>query len=393
MLTDTVDRLDNNLDPVDGNEQVGLIEAFLNPQLFTASGVDDATATGALVRGMSRQVGNEMDEFVVEALRNNLLGLPLDLPALNIARGRETGIPSLNESRAQIYEMTGAVDVKPYTSWIDFAQHIKHPLSIINFIAAYGTHPLITAETTLEGKRAAALAIVLGTDEDVPANPNMQPPVLAHTIHAPADRFDFLNATGIYARDGAGPHDDSLGGMNNVDLWIGGLAEELNEFGGQLGSTFNFIFEYQMEHLQNGDRFYYLSRTQGMNLLNMLEPNTFTDIVMRNTDLGDLHATHLPALLMSVPDMTFELDNLAGQANYSGDSSLDGTNPSDRSLLDPTHDDPFLQAIDPKVVRVQGVERVGVLDADGEKIYDGGILKFSGGEHVTLGGTEGNDSR
>ena len=167
MLTDTVDRLDNNLHLVDGDEQVGLIEAFLNPQLFTASGdasgFDDEAATGALIRGMSRSVGNEMDEFVVEALRNNLLGLPLDLPALNLARGRETGIPSLNESRAQIYEMTGAVDVKPYTSWIDFAQHIKHPLSIVNFIAAYGTHPLITAETTLEGKRAAAMAIVLGT--------------------------------------------------------------------------------------------------------------------------------------------------------------------------------------------------------------------------------------
>ena len=71
------------------------------------------------------------------------------------------------------------------------------------------------------------------------------------------------------------------------------------EFGGMLGSTFNFIFEYQLEHLQNGDRFYYLSRTQGMNLLNLLEPNTFTDLVMRNTDLGDLHSTHLPANLMS----------------------------------------------------------------------------------------------
>ena len=54
-----------------------------------------------------------------------------------------------------------------------------------------------------------------------------------------------------------------------------------------LGSTFNSVFEYQMEHLQNGDRFYYLSRTQGMNLLNQLEPTTFADLVMRNTDLGD----------------------------------------------------------------------------------------------------------
>ena len=43
------------------------------------------------------------------------------------------------------------------------------------------------------------------------------------------------------------------------------------------------VFETQLESLQNGDRFYYLSRTQGMNLLNQLEPNTFTDLVMRNT--------------------------------------------------------------------------------------------------------------
>src|SRR6185436_10578146 len=53
MLTDTVDRLDNNLHSVDGDEQVGLIEAFLNPQLFTASGMDIETATGALIRGLS----------------------------------------------------------------------------------------------------------------------------------------------------------------------------------------------------------------------------------------------------------------------------------------------------------------------------------------------------
>ena len=34
-------------------------------------------------------------------------------------------------------------------------------------------------------------------------------------------------------------------------------------FGGMLGSTFNAVFELQMENLQKGDRFYYLSRTQG----------------------------------------------------------------------------------------------------------------------------------
>ena len=156
----------------------------------------------------------------------------------------------------------------------------------------------------------------------------------------------------------------------------------MNEFGGMLGSTFNYIFEYQMEHLQNGDRFYYLSRTQGMNLLNLLEPNNFSDMIMRNTDLGDLHATHLPALIMSVPDMILELDTLVAQEDY---------NLADLLSKDPTQDDPFLQALDPKVVQIQGAVRVGETDAGGDAIYDGGILKFSGGEHVVLGGTEGND--
>ncbi len=58
-------------------------------------GIDDEQRPAPIIRGMSRQVGNEIDEFVVEALRNNLVGLPLDLAALNIARGRDTGIPTL----------------------------------------------------------------------------------------------------------------------------------------------------------------------------------------------------------------------------------------------------------------------------------------------------------
>ena len=85
----------------------------------------------------------------------------------------------------------------------------------------------------------------------------------------------------------------NLGGLELVDLWIGGLAEATPEFGGMLGSTFNYVFEAQMENLQNGDRMYYLTRTQGQNILNQLEPNTFADLVMRNTELGDMYATHL----------------------------------------------------------------------------------------------------
>ena len=50
------------------------------------------------------------------------------------------------------------------SSWADFVQHLKHPESLINFIAAYGTHAaLIAADVdTLVEMRAAAAALVFG---------------------------------------------------------------------------------------------------------------------------------------------------------------------------------------------------------------------------------------
>ncbi len=68
------------------------------------------------------------------------MGLPLDLAAINITRGRDAGIPSLNAARQQFFDMTGDGQLKAYISWVDFAMHLKHPESLINFIAAYGTH-------------------------------------------------------------------------------------------------------------------------------------------------------------------------------------------------------------------------------------------------------------
>src|SRR4029077_7580280 len=113
--------------------------------------------------------GNEIDEFITEALRNNLLGTPLDLAVLNLARGRDTGIPSLNEARREFYNMTnnnnvGDSNMKPYISWVDFMGHLRHPESLINFIAAYGTHAALTAADvdTMGEKRALAAALVLG---------------------------------------------------------------------------------------------------------------------------------------------------------------------------------------------------------------------------------------
>ena len=372
MLTGTVDRLDINLnpinptDPLSVNGQQTLLAVFLNPQAYTAGGADAANINANLIRGLSRDVGNAMDEFIVTDVRSTLLGLPLDLAALNIARGRDTGIPSLNETRAQLYASTGLADVKPYANWAEFAAAISNPMSIINFIAAYGTHASITSQTTMAGMRDAAMKLVFGDSS-----------LSGAALDAfNADRFDFLGATGVYATP-------ALGGMNNIDLWIGGLAEAHPEFGGMLGTTFNYVFEYQMESLQNGDRFYYLSRTQGLNFLNQLEPNTFSDLVMRNTELGDIYSTHLNGFLFVTPDHFLELDRGIAQEDYNG--TAPGLDPlwaagEAHSLLTPL-----------KVNRSY-TGATTTLDVDTGITHDvGGTLRFTGGEHVVVGGTEGND--
>ena len=359
MLTETVDRYDPTFATVNDDPQLGLIAAFLNPLAFAGSGATADEAAGAIIRGVTRQLGNEIDEFVTEALRNNLLGLPLDLPALNIARGRDTGIPTLNEARREFYAMTGDSQLKPYISWADFADHLKHPASLINFIAAYGTHATITGADTEAAKRAAAVALVLGGDG------------------APADRLDFLNGTGAYANvtlagaDGiAGTADDITGvtvtGVDAIDFWVGGLAEKKMPFGGMLGSSFNFVFETQLEALQNGDRFYYLSRTAGMNFGTELENNSFAKLIMLNSDV-----THLSNTVFLTPTFTLEVDQTKQFTGLGADGRADPTGG----------------------IMINGVEVVPLVIRDNPDTVgtDTNFLHYTGKDHVVLGGTSGND--
>ncbi|HET6530911.1 MAG TPA: peroxidase family protein [Actinoplanes sp.] len=278
MLNETVPRVN-----ADGtSNDVSLFEAFLDPVEYTNGGsagvLTPEAATGSIVRGLTSQVGNELDEFVTDALRNRLVGLPLDLATLNLTRARDTGLPTLNVARREFFAKTGDSALAPYANWNDFGLNLKHRESLINFVAAYGTHPSITAATTVAAKRTAAALLVAGD----PANPA-----------TPADSVTFMES------------DASTSGLDNVDLWVGGLAEKQAPFGGLLGSTFNFVFELQMENLQDGDRFYYLTRTAGLNLLVQLEGNSFAEMISRNSD-----AENLPADVFSRPDYVFDLANL-----------------------------------------------------------------------------------
>jgi Ca2+-binding RTX toxin-like protein len=361
MLTEDVRR---TLAPDPGNPgdilgqpaDIGLIEAFLNPVEFdknldpgapVGSTYSPEQAIGAIVRGTTRERGNELDEFVTDALRDNLLGLPLDLPTINMVRGRDTGVPSLQAARRTFYNETGGnTALQPYTSWADFGLGIRNPESLVNFVAAFGKHPSITVETTAAGRRTAAMALVYGVDgpDGVGGTADDIDP---DTV--PNDRDAFMNSLEEWAT-GAGqpaatPDFDPFTrtGLGDIDFWVGGLAEKTAPFGGMLGSTFNFVFETQMEKLQNGDRFYYLGRLAGTNFLTELENNSFAAMIQRNSDVK-----HLPSDVFSRPDFLIEA------APEPNDTWFDGTR---------------------RLVYEQGP-----------------TLRFVGAEHVVFGGTNGPDN-
>ena len=118
----------------------GCSRAFLNPTLCQATrprlpitawirSPDSATrSTSSSRRRCSRR----------------LLGQPLDLATINIARGRDVGLPTWNELRQQIYDQliqntnnTNGSALAPYTNWADVGDHLKTLGTLVNLIAAY----------------------------------------------------------------------------------------------------------------------------------------------------------------------------------------------------------------------------------------------------------------
>ena len=278
MLTDTIDMTGFN--PATGtstgvDKSMQLFDAFLNPTAYTGN------TAGEIALGMSKQVGNAIDEWVTDSLRNTLVGLPLDLAALNIVRGRDSGVPSLNQTRASLWAQGGGSTLKPYESWDDFGMNLLHPESLKNFIMAYsrdqvlgqfGTGHTLGEWTDLQNSVAGAAEYALG-------------------LSTAADSA-MKDVTFMLGGDT---------GYDRVDLWLGGLAEQ-KVSGGMLGSTFDFIFAKQMIELQAGDRFYYLDRLAGTNLLAEIEGQLFSDIVMRNTG-----TQHLYSDIFSVADKYVEM--------------------------------------------------------------------------------------
>ena len=96
MLNENLLRLDGDLQELPGGP-LPLRSAFFNPLWIQADGIDP------YLQGLMFQRAQEIDPMVVDDVRNFLFGAPgaggLDLPAFNIQRGRDHGIPGYRKIR------------------------------------------------------------------------------------------------------------------------------------------------------------------------------------------------------------------------------------------------------------------------------------------------------
>jgi Ca2+-binding RTX toxin-like protein len=232
-------------DSAGNTQEVPLFSAFLNPAMF--DGNDPSTGgvggAAAIINGEVHVAHEKIDEQIVEVIRSKLLGVPLDLYAANIERARELGLATLNEFRAYVSGNTSLIAQDGQAS--DYTSRIPE---LVPSLAAYATWAEFGAN--LRGTPAEQAELL----------------ALFKATYGEADVH-----------------------VNDVELFVGGLAEK--PYGAsQMGSTFTWIFQEQLDRLQDGDRFYYFNQLKDAPLLIAdIGSQHFSDIVMRNTGLDHMH--------------------------------------------------------------------------------------------------------
>ena len=192
----------------DGNEiaagHLALRDAFFTPETVLTAGNG---GIDPILRGLVNQLGQEVDPFLVDDVRNLLFGpMGFDLAALNMQRGRDHGLPSYNQMRA-------TMGLTPYSNWGE--------------------------AVFMDGVKDLLMSIY--TD------------------------------------------------INDIDLWIGGLAEN-HVNGGMLGELFSAIVGDQFSRLRDGDRFWYQNSMFETEWMEFIEGSTLSAIIMRNTGITGLQA-------------------------------------------------------------------------------------------------------
>ncbi len=113
LLSPTLQRLDAQRNEIEAGH-LTLAGSFFQPQEISNEGID------VILRGLCLQRCQELDEMIIDDVRNFLFGAPgsggLDLASLNIQRGRDHGLSSLASARTalKLRPITKFREVNPY---------------------------------------------------------------------------------------------------------------------------------------------------------------------------------------------------------------------------------------------------------------------------------------
>jgi len=222
---------------------VDMFSGFLNPALFYGY------SNTAISAGLIQKAHEAIDTLLTDGVRNNLVTRNLDLFAANVLRGRELGLPGFNQMRRELFangpinnlngtdttaRFRGNPLFKPYATWEEFGSHMRD---------------------WLPAKDLAGNAMAFNQ-----ADPK------SWGTSALLTKFK-----SVYRN------------LEDVDAWVGMLAEKPSADTGQMGPLMAYIFLEQLDRSQEGDRFYYIDRlkSNGGNLWNELD--TLHDIMVRTS--------------------------------------------------------------------------------------------------------------
>ena len=129
------------------------------------------------------------------------------------------------------------------------------------------------------------------------------------------------------------------GDVNDVDVWVGGLAED-HVRGSSMGELFSVIIIDQFERLRDGDRFWY-ENTFSKHQVKEIDRTSLSDIIQRNSDvsniqdnvfIADKHANKLG--LKDLSELVNNFGEYVTPETYHLDFNHDGEiNLADLSLL------------------------------------------------------------
>ena len=101
LLSSKIKRINPDGTPFQNGVDLKLRDVF-----FKVSSIKESGGIEPFLQGMGTQVQQRFDSKVVDDIRNFLFGKPgqggFDLAAINIQRGRERGLPSINELRSAL---------------------------------------------------------------------------------------------------------------------------------------------------------------------------------------------------------------------------------------------------------------------------------------------------